>query len=435
MSSPDPSPSEAIAAPREFLAAGWNCGIKPEALDFGVLHSQRPCSAAAVFTQNNYPGQPVIVGREHVANGALQTIIVNSGNANVATGAEGLALARESCRVSADALSIAPDLVLPSSTGVIGRPIPRDALLPACSAIQERVLKAQAANFADFAAAICTTDAAPKLRSRELKSGVRLLGVAKGAGMIEPNMATMLAYFICDAEIAASELQALFRAIIDRTLNRISVDSDTSTSDTAILLANGASGTRLSFPPAAIQAIRALPLPATADDFSGLNEQNGLSMEAREFAAALYTIALDLSKLIVADGEGAARFFEVRVSGARDADQALRVARSIANSPLVRTAIHGADPNWGRLVMASGKVDDGPTDLEALKIYIGDGGGQALHGSAGHDPEALARLSQYIQSASEVKIEVDLGVGTERECVWSSDLSKAYVHLNSEYTT
>lgn len=421
-------PSEEIAAPRDFLAAGWHCGIKAEALDFGVLYSQRPCTAAAVFTRNNYPGQPVLVGREHTANGQLQTIIVNSGNANVATGADGLALARESCRVAGDALGLDAELVLPSSTGVIGRPIPRDRLLGACAEIRTR-LDADGADFMAFATAICTTDAAPKLRARELQSGVRLLGVAKGAGMIEPDMATMLAYFVCDAEIESGELQALFRALMDRTLNRISVDSDTSTSDTAILLANGASGQRLSFPPAAVQAIRELPIPAQLDDFAQLG---ALTDEAREFVAALYAIALELGKLIVADGEGAARFFEVQVSGARDADQALRVARSIANSPLVRTAIHGADPNWGRLVMAIGKVPDGPTDLAALKIFIG---GDALHGSAGSDPAALARLSKYIEDHSEVKIEVDLGVGSARECIWSSDLSKAYVHLNSEYTT
>jgi glutamate N-acetyltransferase/amino-acid N-acetyltransferase len=417
---------DASQYPRDFLATGWHIGIKASALDFAVLHSRRPCAAATVFTRNNFPGHPVTVGREHSRNGLLQTIIVNSGNSNVATGPEGLALARKSCETAAASLGIATELVLPSSTGVIGRPLPAERLLPACAELATRLTEA---DFSSFASAICTTDAYPKLVSRELKSGIRITGVAKGAGMIEPNMATMLAYFATDAEIERADLDRLFRALIDRTLNRISVDGDTSTSDTAVVLANGAAGVRASFGPEVCGALQALPVPLDPGAIASLA---GLDPVSAEFAATLYEIVLELAKLIVADGEGARHFFEIRVTEARDATQALRVARSIANSPLVKTAIHGADPNWGRLVMAIGKVEDGPTDLANLRIYIG---GQALHGENGYNPETLRTLSGYIQNNREVRMHVALGAGAAQECVWASDLSAEYVHLNSEYTT
>ncbi len=418
--------SEELHYPRDFLAAGWHIGIKDSDLDFGVMHSVRPCTAAGVFTRNNFPGHPVVVGREHLQDGRLQTIIVNSGNSNVATGPEGLRLARESCATAAAGLGIESGLVLPSSTGVIGRLLPADKLLGACDAIADRL---SGADFPAFARAICTTDAYPKLDSRELKTGARLIGVAKGAGMIEPDMATMLAYFATDAAVPAADLDRLFRAIMDRTINRISVDGDTSTSDTAVILANGASNTALSFSAEADAEFRRLPIPL---DPAAIPKMKHLDAATAEFVDALYEIALELAKLIVADGEGARRYFQVRVTEARDAEQALRVARSIANSPLVKTAIHGADPNWGRLVMAVGKVPDGPTDISRLKIFFGE---QALHDANGSDPGVLQQMSDYIQSQREVRMHVALGAGTAQECVWASDLSGEYVHLNSEYTT
>ncbi|MCR9142271.1 MAG: bifunctional glutamate N-acetyltransferase/amino-acid acetyltransferase ArgJ [bacterium] len=420
--------SEELHIPRDFLATGWHIGIKTADLDFGVLHSRRACSAAAVFTQNNFPGHPVVIGREHIRDGRLQTIIVNSGNSNVATGPAGLALARKTCATTAEHLGLPdPSLVLPSSTGVIGRQMPGDVLLGACNSISEH-LKDQA-DFPAFARAICTTDAYPKLASRELSSGVRITGVAKGAGMIEPDMATMLAYFASDAAIDPANLDRLFRAVMDRSINRISVDGDTSTSDTAVILANGASDVKVSFSPAADAEFRALAVPIDPAEIAKIA---ALDAGSAEFVGVLYEIALELAKLIVADGEGARRYFEVRVSEARDAGQALRIARSIANSPLVKTAIHGADPNWGRLVMAIGKVPDGPGDISRLKIFFGE---QALHSENGSDPEVLKTLSAYIQDHREVKMHVALGAGDAQECVWASDLSREYVHLNSEYTT
>ncbi|MEQ9364223.1 MAG: bifunctional ornithine acetyltransferase/N-acetylglutamate synthase [Leptospirales bacterium] len=420
------SRSAELHIPRDFLAAGWHIGIKASDLDFGVLHSRRPCAAAAVFTRNNFPGHPVTIGRENIQDGRLQTIIVNSGNSNVATGPAGLALARESCATTARHLGIEANLVLPSSTGVIGRILPGDLLLGACNSILEH-LKGPA--FPAFARAICTTDAYPKLASRELSNGVRLIGVAKGAGMIEPDMATMLAYFATDARIDRPDLDRLFRAVIDRSINRITVDGDTSTSDTAVILANGAADAPVRFPEQAAEAFRRLPVPINPRDVAALP---ALDAASAEFVSTLYEVALELAKLIVADGEGARRYFEVRVTEARDGSQALRIARSIANSPLVKTAIHGADPNWGRLVMAIGKVPDGPKDISRLRIFFGD---QALHDANGSDPAVLSALSNYIQNHREVKMHVALGVGEAQECVWASDLSGEYVHLNSEYTT
>lgn len=428
---------DASSYPREFFAFGTHIGIKPAGRgpDFGVLHSKRPCTSAALFTQNMYPGQPVIVGRKHAAAGRLQTFMVNSGNSNVATGPAGLEIAERSCVEAARSLGVAAEAILPSSTGVIGRPLPAEKLFAACAEIHSNLRsldssEGELAPFEQFAEAIRTTDAYRKSEHLELSSGVRLAGAAKGAGMIMPDMATMLTYFITDAEIDAADLNRLFRAIMARTFNRISVDGDTSTSDTAAVLANGASGVRIAFPEAAAQALTKLPVQE--DDLAQLRDVPGFSEPDREFAQALLLMARRLSLLIVRDGEGAKRIFSVQVIEAADAAQALRVGRRIANSPLVKTAIHGADPNWGRLVMAVGKEPETPVlEIEKLRIYFGE---RSLHDAVG-DVELLRELSRYIQTADIVEMTVALGAGEAADCVWASDLSQAYVHLNSEYTT
>ncbi len=429
--------ADASPYPREFFAFGKYIGIKAAGRgpDFGVIHSKRPCTSAALFTQNMYPGQPVIVGREHAAAGRLQTIMVNSGNSNVATGPAGLEIARRSCEEAARALGLDAQAILPSSTGVIGRPLPAEKLQGACADIPANLRALDSSQselppFEEFAEAIRTTDAYRKTGHLELRSGARLAGAAKGAGMIMPDMATMLTYFITDAEIDAADLRRLFHAIMQRTFNRISVDGDTSTSDTAAMLANGASGVRIRFPEAAARALANLPVHV--DDLSGLADVDGFSEQDREFARALLDLARRLALMIVRDGEGAKRIFSVRVIEAADPGQALRVARRIANSPLVKTAIHGADPNWGRLVMAVGKEPERPAlAIEKLRIYFGE---RSLHDAVG-DAALLRDLSQYIQDADIVEMTVALGAGEAADCVWASDLSQAYVHLNSEYTT
>lgn len=404
--------------PKGFLASGWNVGIKDDTLDFGSIHSSVPASAGCMFTRNNFPGNPVIVGREHAKSGRLQTIVVNSKNSNVATGPDGLKLARQTCVWTAEALGTKPELVLPSSTGVIGRPMPEEKIRAACQSLKAKLT---GADFDLFSRAIMTTDTRPKLRSVQLKSGITITACAKGSGMIEPNMATMLAYAATDASITPEDLQRLVRCAVDRTFNRVSVDSDTSTSDTFVCLANGASNVAVNFSNEAADAWNHGDLPVP-------EKLPGLNRESEEFALGFGHLCLELAREIARDGEGATKLIEVQVTEARDRQQAVKIARSIVNSPLVKTAVYGADPNWGRLVMAVGKVFDEPVPIENLKIFFGD---QPLRGAG---PDALKTLSAYLKNR-EVTIRVSLGTGRARETVWGCDLTQEYVHINADYTT
>ncbi|MBI3395184.1 MAG: bifunctional ornithine acetyltransferase/N-acetylglutamate synthase, partial [Spirochaetia bacterium] len=275
-------------SPKGFLASGWNVGIKDDSLDFGVVFSREPAHAAAVFTKNNFPGNPVIVGREHIKSGRLQAIVVNSKNANVATGPDGLQAARNTCAWAGKALGIAPELVLPSSTGVIGRPMPVEKIQAACGAIPDRLTTG---DFELFSKAIMTTDTFPKLKTESLSSGIVLTGCAKGAGMIAPDMATMLSYVCTDADMDSKDLDRLVRCVADRTFNRVSIDSDTSTSDTFVCLANGASGVRVSFPASAAAHWEASTEPVPAD-------LPGLDNVSKEFALTLGRICLFLTREI-----------------------------------------------------------------------------------------------------------------------------------------
>ena len=407
--------------PREYQAAGWNAGLKESDFDFGVIHSKRAAVAGAIFTRNNFPGNPVIVGREHSARGRLQTIVVNSKISNVATGEAGLELARNTCRWASENLGTSPDLVLPSSTGVIGRLIPSEIIQKACGEIKERL---NSGSFEDFSRAIMTTDRGPKIKSMELKSGIRLLGVCKGAGMIQPNMATMLSYSVSDAEISTDDLRRLLKCVADRTFNRVSIDSDTSTSDTFCALANGASGVKISFSENAARAYESLNDPFEA---GALERIADLDDASREYVRGFQEISKHLTKMIAADGEGATRLIELKVTEARDRDQALKIARSVINSPLVKTAVYGADPNWGRFIMAVGKVFDEPVPAEKLRIFFGE---KMLTAA----PEDLKLLSDYLKNP-EVFIRISLGMGSAQETVWGCDLNEEYVRINSYYTT
>lgn len=408
--------------PKDFLAAGWNIGIKDDTLDFGVIHSKRPGSAAAVFTKNNFPGNPILVGRENAGKGRLQTIVVNSKNANVANGPDGLKLVYETCKWVGESLGIEPELVLPSSTGVIARPMPREKVLSACRDIPNKLNEA---GFEDFSRAIMTTDSFPKTESRELKSGIRIAGFAKGAGMIEPNMATMLSYMITDARIDSDDLRRLLVSVADRSFNRISVDSDTSTSDTFASIANGASGVNVSFSVAAAESFQSLRDPYAEN---AMDQVSDLDDASREFTREFFNIALKLSQSIVRDGEGATKLIRLNVTKARTRERALKIARSIINSPLVKTAIYGADPNWGRLVMAIGKVFEEPVPMENLEIFFGDLPLKDVYG------EELIPLSNYLKQ-SDVEITVRLNEGDATETVWGCDLTEKYVEINAYYTT
>ncbi len=405
--------------PKGFLAAGWNAGIKDDTLDFGVVLSERPASAAAIFTRNNFPGNPVIVGREHIKGGVLQAVVVNSKNSNVGTGEAGLLLARDMCRIAAETLGIDMRHVLPSSTGVIGRLPLREKIERACREAKSRL---KSADFPAFADAIRTTDKTVKLKSVSLNSGAKITIAAKGAGMIEPNMATMLVYAFTDADVPAADLDRLLRAAANRSFNRITVDSDTSTSVTFAILANGLSGVKVTFSEETARTLESSPqfLPA----LDGI----GLDSVSLEFFTKFLELSQSLARAIVQDGEGSTKVLEVRITEARDKAQALKIARSIANSPLIKTALHGGDPNWGRILMAVGKVFDEPVSFEQMKIYFGDT--LLKYGDASQLPE----LEQYLKR-SDVILRISLGQGSAEERLWGCDLSREYISINADYTT
>ncbi len=409
--------------PRRFLASGWNIGIKDNTLDFGVIHSEIPCAAAGVFTRNNFPGHPVVIGREHLKTGTAQTIVVNSKNANVATGPDGKRIAEAVCRAAAEALGIPVTSVIPSSTGVIGRPMPEEKVLSAAAAIPSHL---KSNDFELFSRAIMTTDTRPKLKNAVLANGVRITGVAKGAGMIEPNMATMLSYIVTDARTDSDSLRRLVKAVADRTFNRISVDSDTSTSDTFIMLANGAAEISISFSEKAAEVYNNLENPFEEGVLD--SSMTMLDSDSLEFLKAVSLIAKDLALEIVMDGEGATKLIELRVCKARDREQAVRIGRSIINSPLVKTAVYGADPNWGRLVMAVGKSFDDPVPEDGFDILFAD---RSLKNA---DPESLHFMSEYLKQ-KKVDITVILGTGQAAETLWGCDLTEEYIHINAHYTT
>ncbi len=391
---------ERIQTVEGFSWFGKNIGIKDKTLDFGGILSDVPCQAAGVFTKNTMPGAPVLVGREHLKNGLLQAVIVNSKNANVATGQQGLEDSITICRLVAESCGLEPGLVLPSSTGVIGRRLPMEIIVEACKKVKQDFGKTEQ-HVEAFARSIMTTDTRPKWISAKVGDAT-LLGIAKGSGMIEPNMATMLCTFVTDAKIASDQLQPMLGRVIDRSFNRISVDTDTSTSDTVVILSNGLAG----------------------------------QVDQDEFEATLLEMAVYLAKEIVRDGEGATKLIELLVSGAQTEEQALLTAKAFINSPLVKTAIYGADPNWGRFVMAIGKVFQYSVDIHDLKIIFGQGDDrlQIDAGTLGRDEVPLDEISEILKR-EEIYIEIVLGGGPYSERVWGCDLTEEYVKINAYYTT
>ncbi len=383
-----------------FSWFGKNIGIKDNTLDFGGILSDVPCQAAGVFTKNTIPGAPVLVGKEHLRNGLLQAVIVNSKNANVATGLHGVEDSREICRLVAENCGIDAEMVLPSSTGVIGRRLPMDVIVNGCSTLRQDFGKTKQ-HAENFARSIMTTDTRPKLICAQVGNAT-LMGVAKGAGMIEPNMATMLSYFMTDAELPAEELQPMLRRVANKSFNRISIDTDTSTSDTVVILANGLAG----------------------------------PVDLQEFERVLAEMAVYLAKEIARDGEGATKLIELVVSGASTEEQALLTAKSIINSPLVKTAIYGADPNWGRFVMAIGKVFNYTVDVADLRIFFGEGNDRLRIDAEilDRDEVPLAEISEMLKK-DEIRIEIVLGNGPYSEKVWGCDLTEGYIKENAYYTT
>lgn len=381
--------------PIGFFSFGKNIGIKDNTLDFAVIYSQNKCKAAAVFTKNNYPGAPIIVGKKHIQDGILQAIVINSKNSNVATGDRGIQDSFEICKAVANNLGIQPEDVLPSSTGVIGVPLPIEKILNACQTIKSDL---QPGNLEEVAEAIMTTDTRKKISFQEIQSEGKIgvmYGIAKGAGMIEPNMATMLSYILCDFLPESGDLTGILRRVVDKSYNCITIDSDTSTSDTVVLMCSGVLG----------------------------------SIPDSVFEKNLELIAIDLSKKIARDGEGATKLIELLVTNGRDDVQVTKIGKSILNSPLVKTAIYGGDPNWGRFVMAIGKVFDEPIPYDTLEIYLG---GISVKGA---DDNTKKLLSAYLKSNEEVQIHVNLGTGLSQKTFWSCDFTEGYIKENAYYTT
>ena len=380
--------------PQGFRSCAKNVSIKDESYDFTVIASDIPASAAAMFTQSRFCGPAVLVSREQVSDGQLQAFVITSKNANVATGEQGLAHAREVVHLVAKELGIAEGDVLISSTGVIGRQLPMERIRQGIRGLKSEMREGQL----DLSAqAIMTTDTRPKIHTCQIGNAV-LVGMAKGVGMIEPNMATMLSYFVTDAQIAPDTLKALLQEVVAVSFNMVSVDTDTSTSDTVAIMANGVAG----------------------------------EVDLEAFGQALRTMAIDLAKDLARDGEGATKLLEVTVEHATSFEQAKRVAKAIVNSPLVKTAVFGADPNWGRVAMAIGKCDE-QQDITPEKVSIAFGDLLVYEGkSLGEDN--LAQLEAYLQGA-EIVIRVGLGLGEASATVWGCDLSYEYVRINGEYTT
>lgn len=393
-----------VTTPSGFLAGAVHSGVRytdPDRLDFGILYAERPCTAAGVFTRNTVQGAPVTVSREHVANRRARAIVANSGIANVATGARGLADAREMCALTAQKLGIATEEVLVASTGVIGWTLPMERVREAIARVELRP-----DGGCDFARAIMTTDTHPKHTAVAFSAGGRTYhvgGVAKGAAMLHPDMGTMFAFLTTDAPIAETYIDPLWREIVDDTFNMVSVDGDTSTSDTAILLANGAAGGE--------------PFAAESADVAALRE-------------ALFVVARTLARALAADGEGATKLIEVRVSGARSVEEARRAARTISASPLVKAAVYGNDFNWGRVLMAIGR-SGAAINLERAEVRLGDVVAYAHGGPTNVDTATgVAAMKQR-----EVTIAADLGVGSAAATAWGCDLTEEYVRLNADYTT
>lgn len=376
--------------PRGFRCASRNVGLKPEARDLALFVSDVDAAAAAVFTRNQFPGAPVILGRETIRRGVLRAIVVNSKVSNVATGATGVEHARRMAAAAARELGSAPDRVLVSSTGVIGVPLPIEKI--------ERGIVGIASELQDDplvgAEGIMTTDTHPKALSTGVGDAT-ITWVAKGAGMIEPNMATMLSYIFTDAALDVPALDRLLRNAVHVSFNMLSVDSDTSTSDTCAIMANGQAG----------------------------------PVDEGAFASALRAGCIRMTEILARDGEGATRLLRVTVRGARDDADARRIAKTIVNSPLVKTMVHGADPNVGRILMAIGKCID--CNIAPTKTTASINGYDVVRNGERVDfDDAIVRAAL---AATSIDLAVEVGVGMASATAYGCDLSRGYIEENAAY--
>ena len=390
-------------APAGFLAGGVLCGVRNSGRkDLGLLYSEYPCSAAGVFTRNAFKGAPLAVTKQSIEAGDVRAVVVNSGNANAATGEQGVADARRMQALAAQSLDLESQQVAVASTGVIGQPLPMDEIEAGIAGVSGKLGR----DGSGFDEAILTTDTRTKEAAVEVEIDGKLVtvgGTAKGSGMIQPNMGTMLAFLTTDAAVEPDCLQETLSRATDRTFNRVTVDGDTSPSDMALLLANGAMGNE--------------PLTTDSTDYPA-------------FVEAVETVSRELAKEIARDGEGATKLVEVVVDGAQDEGTAAALAKSVVGSNLVKAAIFGEDANWGRVVTAMG-YSGTAFDPSALELYFGpvkvfEGGEPVPH----DEGEANAALA-----GDEVRITAYLGEGDASATAWGCDLTYKYVEINGSYRT
>ena len=373
--------------------------------DLTVFLLDEGASVAGVFTQNRFCAAPVQISREHLSSGQpIRAMVINTGNANAGTGADGLARARSTCIALARQLSVAPEQILPFSTGVIMEPLPNDRIeagLPAA------IADAQPGHWARAAEGIMTTDTLPKAFSAQVQIGgatVSITGISKGAGMIRPNMATMLGFLATDACVAPAVMQRLARELADGSFNRVTIDGDTSTNDSFVVVATN----------------KAAHAPVTTLD----------SADGQALKAAMLSVSQKLAHAIVRDGEGATKFITVRVEGGKTGEECRKVAYAIAHSPLVKTAFFASDPNLGRILAAVGYAGIDDLDQTGIDLYLDDVH-VALQG--GRNPAYREEDGQRVMKQSEITVRVLLGRGTAADTVWTCDFSHEYVTINADY--
>ena len=373
--------------------------------DLTVFLLDEGASVAGVFTQNRFCAAPVQISREHLASGqSIRAMVINTGNANAGTGADGLARARSTCIALARQLSVAPEQILPFSTGVIMEPLPNDRIeagLPAA------IADAQPGHWARAAEGIMTTDTLPKAFSAQAEIGgatVSITGISKGAGMIRPNMATMLGFLATDACVAPAVMQQLARELADGSFNRVTIDGDTSTNDSFVVVATN----------------KAAHAPITSLD----------SAEGQALKAAMLAVSQKLAQAIVRDGEGATKFITVRVEGGKTGDECRKVAYAIAHSPLVKTAFFASDPNLGRILAAVGYAGIDDLDQTGIDLYLDD-----VHVAVqgGRNPAYREEDGQRVMKQAEITVRVLLGRGNSADTVWTCDFSHEYVTINADY--
>jgi len=392
-----------VTAPKGFKAVGVRCGIKKQGLDLALIYSEFECSAAAVFTTNVFKAAPVLLDMERLRTGKARAVVVNSGNANACTGTQGMINAQRTAEIAGEALGIPAEQVFVASTGIIGVQLPMEKIE---AGVRQAALQLSETGGESAALAIMTTDTKPKIAAREIEIGgraVRIGGICKGAGMICPNMATMLCFITTDASIDHHTLQKSLAQNVEISFNSLTVDGDMSTNDSVIALANGMSG--------CTQLLEGSPEYALFDRTMG-------------------EICLELAREIAMDGEGATKYVEVRVTNAASYQDAKAAAMTIANSPLVKTAIFGEDPNWGRILCAAGrssaKIVPSKVSLSFGDVRIVENG-EPLN----LDPE-VARKPMLERN---LVITLDLGIGEENATVMTCDFSYDYVKINAEYHT